>query len=185
MSRLCADIVQRVDELSHVRMEQVAVSFAQARKRDRYGVRAKLTPLRFEGGALVTTRYGRRWTIQRYYRGDCEVLYIATFYLPRFLDLSFREKLVTVMHELYHISPEFNGDLRRFGGRYHAHSRSVEYFDRKAEELADAYLQTEPPPEVYGFLKRNFRQLYEDFGGIVGMKIPVPKLIPLDDADAA
>ena len=30
-----------------------------------------------------------------------------------FLDQTFEEKLVTVFHELYHISPAFDGDLRR------------------------------------------------------------------------
>ena len=49
---------------------------------------------------------GRTWTLERLYEGDREMLYILTFYLPRFLDHSFREKLITVFHELYHISPE-------------------------------------------------------------------------------
>src|SRR5262249_176522 len=94
MRRLCEDISQRVNELEHVRMEQVAVTFAQARRRVSYGLQAKLTPLRFEGGRLVTRRRGKMWTIQRWYAGEMEMLYILTFYLPRFQEQSFREKLI-------------------------------------------------------------------------------------------
>ena len=40
-----------------------------------------------------------------------------SFYLPRFCDQSLDEKLSTVMHELWHISPAFDGDIRRLPGR--------------------------------------------------------------------
>ncbi len=86
-------------------MSQVAVAFAQTRHQALHGLQAKLTPMRFEGGALTTRRRGRTWTVQRLFHGQREMLYILTFYLPRFLDQSFREKLITVFHELYHISP--------------------------------------------------------------------------------
>ena len=185
MSLLCADIAARLDELSYIRMEQVAVAFAQARRRSVYGLQAKLTPLRFENGSLITVRGSRRWTIQRVYCGDREMLYILTFYLPRFLDLPFREKLVTVFHELYHIGPAFDGDIRRFDGRYHVHSPRQKEFDRAVERLVDAYLSTEPSPELYGFLRHNFQELHRRHGGIVGIKVPIPKLIPLDNARSA
>ena len=185
MTLLCADIAARLEELSHIRMEQVAVAFAQTRRRGSHGVQAKLTPLRFENGSLVTTRGSRRWTLQRVYCGDREMLYILTFYLPRFLDLPFREKLITVFHELYHISPAFNGDIRRFSGRYHIHSHRQKEFDRAVEQFLDQYLATDPPPEIYQFLQHRFRTLQEQYGGIVGIKVPIPKLIPLDESRSA
>ena len=77
---------------------------------------ATLTPLRFAGGRMHTFRRKRRWRIQRLYDPDGrEMLYILTFYLPRFLDLPLREKLTTVLHELWHVGPEFDGDVRRLG----------------------------------------------------------------------
>src|ERR1700687_2300102 len=88
MRALCEDVGARVPEFAHIRMDSVAVTFAQARRRVSYGLQAKLTPLRFEGGELVTRRAGRTWTIQRWYAGEVEMLYILTFYLPRFLDQS-------------------------------------------------------------------------------------------------
>ena len=113
MRRLCVDITQRLPDFRHVRMGEVAVTFSQARRRVMHGLQAKLTPLRFEGGALTTTRGGRQYTIQRWYADEQEMLYVLSFYLPRFLEQTFREKLITVVHELYHISPAFDGDIRR------------------------------------------------------------------------
>lgn len=179
MRLLCEDIAQRVAEFEHVRMEQVAVTFAQARRQVSYGLQAKLTPLRFEGGQLVTRRRGRLWTIQRWYAGELEMLYILTFYLPRFLEQSFREKLITVMHELYHISPRFDGDIRRLPGHYHVHSHSQKEYDEQMERLVDRYLASDPPEELFDFLRTGFRDLASRHGGIVGIRVPIPKLLPL------
>ena len=94
-------------------MRRVAVSFSQARSGTRAGMYATLTPLRFPGGRIHTVRRGRKWGMQKVkdHNGE-EMLYILNFYLPRFLDLPFREKLDTVVHELWHIGPKFDGDLR-------------------------------------------------------------------------
>ena len=179
MRTLCEDIAQRVEEFEHVRMEQVAVTFAQARRRVSYGLQAKLTPLRFEWGQLVTRRRGKMWTIQRWYAGDVEMLYILTFYLPRFLEQSFREKLITVMHELYHISPAFDGDIRRLPGHYHVHSKSQKEYDRQMDDLVDRYLKSNPPEALYRFLRTGFRELAAHHGSVVGIRVPIPKLLPL------
>ena len=185
VSRLCDDISQRLDEFSHVRMRQVAVTFAQTRSSTAYGLQAKLTPMRFQGGTLVTRRYRRDWTVQRLFHNNREMLYVLTFYLPRFLNQTFRDKMLTVFHELYHISPHFNGDIRRMGGRYHVHSHSREGFDRQMEEFVDRYLQLDPPRPLYQFLKSRFRTLHGRHGAVVGLQIPIPKLIPLNELKSA
>lgn len=185
MRALCDDVVARLDEFRHVRMDEVAVAFAQARRRVPHGLQAKLTPLRFEGGTLVTSRGRRTWTVQRLFHGDREMLYILTFYLPRFQDQPFREKFVTVLHELFHIGPRFDGDIRRMEGRYHVHSHSQRDYDRQMGELADRYLASGPPRELYEFLERPFRELADRHGGVVGLQVPIPKLIPVRDARVA
>ncbi|MEX0701573.1 MAG: putative metallopeptidase [Planctomycetales bacterium] len=183
--RLCKDIVFRLDEFGHVRMDEVAVAFAQARRRVSHGLQARLTPLRFQSGRLTTIRGGRQWTVERLFDGDREMLYILTFYLPRFLDQTFREKLITVVHELYHISPNFDGDIRRLGGRCHVHTHSQKQYDRRMGDLVDRYLAAGPPPELYAFLKKRFRALAAEHGRIVGVRLPVPKLVPLPDSKTA
>ncbi len=185
MLRLCEDVTCQLDEFLHIDMSRVAVTFAQARRRVLHGLQAKLTPMRFEGGSLTTRRHGRQWTVQRLYQGDLEMLYILTFYLPRFLEQSFREKMITVLHELYHISPQFDGDIRRMDGRYHVHSHSQREYDRLMEAFVDRYLGMKPPEDLYAFLRSDFRTLDQQHGGIVGMRVSVPKLIPLSDSRSA
>ncbi len=186
MRRLCRDLCERLPEdYGHVRMDQVAVAFAQARRRVPHGLQAKLTPMRFAGGSLVERRGSREWTIRRLFDGDREILYILTFYLPRFLDHPPLEKLVTVLHELYHIGPRFDGDIRRFDGRYHVHSHSQCEYDRLMEKHARRYLAARPPRQVWGFLEKSFHDLERDHGRILGVKVPIPKLVPMTHSRTA
>ena len=185
MLRLCTDITDRHPDYLHIDMSRVAVCFSQARSKALHGLQAKLTPMRFEGGALTSTRRRQTWTVQRLFVGKREMLYILTFYLPRFLDQSFSEKFVTILHELYHIAPEFNGDIRRFDGRYHVHSASQTEYDRQMEEHAREYLAMKPPMELYDFLHGDFQHLMDQHGSVVGLQVPIPKLIPVETKKSA
>jgi len=178
--RLADDMVHRLPRLEHIDLSRVAFSFSQTRKAVDHGLYASLTPLRFAGGRRHTVRHGRKWTVQRLVgESGEEMLYLLTFYLPRFLNQGFRHKLTTVMHELWHVSPRFDGDLRRFGGRFYAHGTSQERYDAQVEQLVDRWLSLEPPASVYEFLRYDFRQLVRRYGKVSGVKIPVPKLIPV------
>jgi predicted metallopeptidase len=179
MRRLCVDVTERLPEFRHVRMEEVAVTFAQARRRVMHGLQAKLTPLRFEGGALTTNHRGRVYTIQRWYADEREMLYVLTFYLPRFLEQTYREKLITVLHELYHISPQFDGDIRRLAGHYHVHSSSQKEYDRHMARMVDRYLSLKPPSSLHEFLRGSYSDLVAQHGRVVGVRMPIPKLLPL------
>jgi len=178
MRDVCRDMAERLPELAHVDMSRVAVSFSQARKPVLHGLYAKITPMRFQGGALHEERSGRRFTVQRVFDAEGrEQLYLLSFYLPRFMETDLEEKLVTVLHELWHISPEFNGDLRRFPGRCYAHTSSQQDFDREILKLARRWLAGNPPLEKYGFLRLGFRQLHQQLGPVYGARIRQPKLI--------
>jgi predicted metallopeptidase len=181
MRRLCDDIIHRLPELRHVDLSRMAISFSQTRKAVDHGLYAALTPLRFAGGSRHTVRHGRKWTVQRLVDpSGRDMLYVLTFYLPRFADQGFRHKLTTVVHELWHVSPRFDGDLRRFGGRCYAHTGSQKQYDAKVERLTDHWLSLEPPAHVYDFLRYDFRELVRRHGKVYGVKIPVPKLIPME-----
>jgi len=178
MDCLCADMAARVDLLAHVDMARVAVSFSQTRKATRHGMYASLTPMRFCGGQTHTIRGGRKWGVQRLCGPDGrEMLYILNFYLPRFLDLAFREKLTTVMHELWHIGPAFDGDVRRFPGRCFVHGSSQARYDAQVERLLDRWLASQPPESSYEFLRLTFDDLTARYGRIFGKKVPAPKLL--------
>ena len=180
MRCLCDDVVHRLPELHHVDLARVAVSFCQARKPASEGLYASLTPLRFAGGSTETMRRGRRWGIQRLIdSAGREMLYILNFYLPRFMDLAFREKVATLLHELWHIGPRFDGDLRRFRGRCYAHGGSQKRYDAVAERLAAKWSSLDPPESVCEFLREDFSGLVRRYGRVFGQRVRAPKLLAL------
>ncbi len=177
---VCADMAAQLDEFRHIDMSRVAVSFRQTRKRMSNGLYASLTPLRFARGQTHWIRRGRKFSIQRVEVDGREMLYELNFYLPRYLDLPFPEKLTTIAHEHLHISPQFDGDLRRFSGRYYAHSHAHAQFDAQAELLAQRWLAGGPEQSLYGFLQQDFLRLQALHGRIYGRWIAAPKLLPVE-----
>ncbi|MGL6196952.1 MAG: hypothetical protein ACRC2T_19235 [Thermoguttaceae bacterium] len=160
-------------------MSRVAVSFSQTKNSSAYGVFASLTPLKFEGGEEFTTRRGRTWRIQSLVREDgTNYLYILYVSVPRFMALSLSQKLETIVHELFHIGPNFDGDLRRFTGRCYAHGSSRKKYDLIVKSLLKEWLDMNPPPELWSFLQFDHRELQEKYGTVGGLKVPPPKLIP-------
>lgn len=177
---LCHDACTRLTELQHIDMQRVAVTFSQTRKQVSHGLYASMTPMRFEGGSLQDTSEEQHYTVQRLFDDDgCEMMYILRLYLPRFMQESFQEKLVTIFHELWHISPDFNGDLRRHEGRCYLHTHSQQQYDVSMAQLVAKWLQLSPSPSLYAFLQYDFNELQQRFGRIYGVKIAHPKLIPL------
>ncbi|MBP89789.1 MAG: hypothetical protein CMJ64_24295 [Planctomycetaceae bacterium] len=177
---ICADISQHVPELAHIDVNRIGFAFAQTRKAVMHGMQASLTPLRFEDGSLTGEYRGRPMRVQRVFDNDGrEMLYIYTVYLPRFTNLDFREKLITIFHELWHISPEFNGDLRRHSGRCYAHSHSQSEYDAHMAVLADRWLKLQPPEELFEFLRLDFAAIEQRYGRVFGMRIARPRLLPI------
>lgn len=179
MHRLCADIAARSAPFWHLDVSRLLFAVTQARNNRRHGLQARLTPLRFRHGALVHRRRQCIYQVQRYQVDGREMLYLVTFCLPRFLDQPFQDKLVTVFHELYHISPAFDGDFRRHKGRYRLHSHSQLSYDAQMQQFVQSYLHQSPPAELFTFLKGNFAQLQERYGSILGVIVPRPKIVPV------
>jgi predicted metallopeptidase len=177
--RLCGDIVTRCPDLAHIDVSRLLLSVTQARNGHNHGLQARVTPLRFRNGRLTRQRRGTVYQVQRYFVGDREMLYLITFYLPRFLDQDFSEKFITLFHELYHINPEFNGDFRRHGGRYSIHSHSQKEYDDLMAQLAREYLANGADPSLHAFFRLNFAQLLHRHGSVVGVMLPRPQIIPV------
>jgi hypothetical protein len=182
--RLCADIVRHCRDLQHIDVDRLLFAVTQARSADRHGLQARLTPLRFRNGQLTRRRKGTCYQVQRYFVDGKEMLYLVTFCLPRFLDQDFDDKFITLFHELYHISPAFEGDLRRLEGRYAIHSRSKREYDAHMADLARRYLSNGAEGSLHGFLRLNFAQLQHRHGSVVGVVVPRPRLLPVEGAAA-
>jgi hypothetical protein len=179
MRRLVADIAQRVPELAHIDVSRLLVSFTPSRNRSKFGLQARVTPMRFRGGAELRRYRGVPYGVQRYTVDGRDILYVVTFCLPRFLDQPFEEKLITVFHELYHIGPDFDGDLRRHPGRYSVHSHSKREYDSRMAELVQPYLDGHPEPGRFEFLRNRYAELWKQHGGVFGVVVPRPKLYPV------
>ena len=180
MRRLVDDVARRCATFQHIRVTQLLFGCTQARSGRSGGLQARVTPLRFRDGRLTRPRRGTRYQVQRYIIAGQEYLYLVTFCLPRFLDRAFDDKLVTLFHELYHISPDFDGDLRRHHGRCSVHSRSKKAYDKQMAGLAREYLASKPDQALHAFLRLDFGQLVRRHGSVLGIFVPRPKLVPVN-----
>lgn len=180
MERLIADIVCRMEEFSHIDPDRVLVCVSSTRGGGVHGTYAKIHPLRFAGGLqTMEVRRGRRTitcampTIS--HRGQ-EMLYVVYFLVPRFLNLSLREKLITVFHELYHISPEFNGDIRRFPGRNYAHGTSTRKYNAHMAKLVESYQEKGDNGGLVEFLEGDMAAIRARHKAMVGRKMAAPRI---------
>ncbi len=176
---LCVDIVSVCDELRHIDVSRVLFAATQARSDRLHGLQARLTPLRCHGGRLTRRRRGTLYQVQRYFVDGREMMYLLTIVLPRFLDGEFDEKFITLFHELYHISPLFDGDLRRHPGRYTVHSHSQHAYDKQMAAMAREYLGVRRDSPLHAFLRLNFAQLQHRHGSVIGVVVPRPRLLPI------
>jgi predicted metallopeptidase len=180
MRSLCEDVVLQSASFRHLDLSRILFTFTQARKGVRHGLQARVTPLRFRDGRETSRRRGRSYRVQQYQVEKKEILYLVDFCLPRYLDRAFEDKFVTLFHELYHISPQFDGDLRRHGGRYEFHTGSQKQYDRLMCALVRDYLTVGAEPKRYDFLRLTFDQLRARHGSVVGYRVPRPKVIPTE-----
>ena len=177
--RVCTDITRRCPPLAHIDPESVLFSFTPARNRSAYGLQARVTPMRFRNGYTARRSRGTVYQVQRYFVDGREMLYLVTFCLPRFLDQTFEEKLITIFHELYHIGERFDGDLRRHNGRCHVHTHSKKQYDGHMARLAAAYLANHPQPELLNALRLDSPRLRNAYAGVHGIAVPRPKMVPI------
>jgi len=177
------DIVATLDELRHVDLDRILLSIARARQSSKHGTYASCVPLRFEGGAAETRVGKRRFRMPALKYQEREVLYILYFMLPRFHDeQDYPEKLATIIHELYHISPEFNGDIRRFPGKNFVHGQSREAYHAEMRVLAQKYRAASPRAQDHEFLKVPFSELLKRPGGVVGLSVTKPRAVLVSPA---
>lgn len=179
LERLICDVVARTPELQHIAPEKLLVCVSSGRA-SRGGSLAKIHPLRFEGGERSVKAWrGRRSVLCTMpsitHRGE-EMLYVIYFLVPRFLELPFREKLITIFHELYHISPACNGDIRRFPGRNYAHGSSTRSYNLFMGQLVDRYLEATPDRSGLAFLEGDLSELRSRHSAIVGRRLQAPRI---------
>jgi hypothetical protein len=195
ISRLMQDIVRKTDLLSFIDLSEVLV-FARFGRSDAEGAFATchcLTLPESEPGYFFwrdrnTGELTRRseWFVTKspiVRIGPTTIKYLISFVLPRYTDQclersrkaefypgapSWIAKLDTIFHELYHIDPDESG-IRRFvraDGSDSLRSHGPRFYEEVAQ-MVKAYLASSPEPELYEFLKYDFPQLEQSYGGVV------------------
>ena len=188
LERLIAAITRRVDDFKHVDPSRVMVCVATTRSGGVHGAYAKIHPLRFENGARTTLVKRRRGSVRcditPVERQGVEMLYVIYVLVPRFLNLTLREKLVTIFHELYHVSPAFDGDIRRFPGKNYAHGSSRKKYNDRMAQLVARFLEHPDTADLVGFLEGDMAAIRARCGTLVGRRMAAPKLRIVPDENA-
>lgn len=135
VKRLVRDVAQRIPELAHVRASRVLVVAGEARRASR----ATIRPAHYRDTGRRSGADARRKPLIRV--NGRKILYVITLRPLWFLRSTPRERMHTVLHELYHASTRFDGTLHR--GRRHTRLPRAA-FDRKVRAMLDRYLTSAP-----------------------------------------
>lgn len=121
-------------EFAHVRASRILVVAGEARRASRGTVK----PLTFAGGRSTEKGTGRRKPVVKV--GGKRMLYSITLRPLFFRNSTPEERVATILHELFHISPTFDGTL----DRARRHARMGRDFSKSLRPLVERYLNECP-----------------------------------------
>ncbi|HOW81457.1 MAG TPA: putative metallopeptidase [Spirochaetota bacterium] len=168
------EAVRRYPSFGHIDLNRVQVCISSNRG-GRGGIYGKLVPLKFKDGSPVVRHRGKIFRMPDIVMNGVPQLYIIYFYMPRFFDLPPEEKIRVIFHEMFHISGDFNGDIRRMAAVKSAHGHSRDRFDSHfRNEILDfcEYVRQTP---FYNFLQLDSRGLKSRFNRITGARMKMPR----------
>ncbi|TAL31007.1 MAG: hypothetical protein EPN93_18455 [Spirochaetes bacterium] len=169
------EIAARSAAYAHIDAGRTLVCMSSNRAGGRGAIYGKLVPMRFKGGASTLRYRGRVYTMPRVMSGAREQLYVVYFYFPRFFNLPPEEKLRVIFHELHHIGPGFDGDIRRMARVKAAHGGSRASFDRQFEAHLNEFHAWIAGTPYYNFLSLDSMRLMGAFRRIRGRRLKMPK----------
>ncbi len=180
MSRICADMVERLPPLAHVDMTRVAVSFCQTRKGVSHGMFASLTPLRFAGGEREVVRRAVAPGASRESptREGAKCCTSSTSICRGFSiwSLPRRSRPRSTNCGTSGRSSTATCGASAAGAMLMAVRSGVTR--PKSRSLPPNGAQG-PPPTVYRFLEDDFRGLVRRHGTVFGTRVPIPKFVRL------
>jgi hypothetical protein len=163
----------------HIDMSRCLVLLSTNRKKTRSAIFGKVVPLRFKDGEDTTLYRGTLFQMPRVTVNQRDLLYLIYYYMPRFIDLPAEEKLNVMFHELYHISPLFNGDIRRMGEKKAAHGHSRDHYDSLYSDELREYLKIVRETPFMKFLNMNSKALFKHFK-ITANRMKIPKPVKIE-----
>jgi predicted metallopeptidase len=181
LTAIIAEIVQNTVSLNHIDISRILVCVGSNKSGRRGGLYGKLIPLRFENGSSLLKYRGRVYTIPEIVHNGTTCLYIVYFYMPRFFNLPWHEKLKVIFHELYHISPRFDGDIRRMGAVKTAHGHSKKHFDSLYDSELRSFMQYIRTTPHMHFLEMDSSSIYRRYRRVTAVKMKNPKPVIIND----
>jgi len=105
---LINNIICKLDEFSHIDLNRIILSFRNSSKNENNAYYAEIKCL----NKIVNEEESNGRLTKHYYcksilKNGIPAYYIIFFTIPDFINLDYKEKLITIIHELYHISPYF------------------------------------------------------------------------------
>lgn len=130
------DVARKLPEYAHIEASRILVVAGEARRASRATVR----PLAFSDSRGRISLDGKR-AKPVVEVGGREMLYVVSFRPRFFLRSTARDRVETILHELFHIAEEFDGTLHR--GRRHARLPGAA-FHEAFQPLVQRYLEVCP-----------------------------------------
>lgn len=174
LTKVMNDICSKTPEFSHINTNQVVLALSNTRNKSLYGTFAKIVPLRFPDGSDSKIHKGNIYRFQQLPVPGGYALYVIYFYFPRFFLHPFEKRLLTLIHELYHISPKFDGTVRRIGSRAHGASRNK--FNDNLQPIIDNYMRKLPDDDMLRIMRTDLPTLQQQ-GNLFAARISMPKAI--------
>lgn len=176
LTAITASVINSSPLFCNFDINRILICTSSNKSNSRGNIYGKLVPLKFKNGE-DTLRYNNK-----YYKmpsikfNDNTLLYVIYFYVPKFFDLSVKDKLNVIFHELYHINQDFNGDIRRMGEFKKAHGFSRKNFDLNYEdELNSYYNLLKQNDKAFSFLNMNMDSIKKNYTKIYSQKMKLPK----------
>jgi predicted metallopeptidase len=180
LTDLIKEIIIRSHFFSHIDTTKLIVCLSSNKKNGRGSIYGKLVPFKFKNGSDTVTFKGKYYSIPRITNNGTDILYAIYFHLPRFFDLPADKKLNVIFHELYHISPDFNGDIRRMGNVKKAHGSSKKRFDLKFENEVKSFYEYISKTYFLDFLRMDSKSLKNKYH-IYARRMKIPKPIVINN----
>jgi hypothetical protein len=108
------------------------------------------------------------------------MLYLIYFYTPRLFSLKPLDKLRVIFHELYHIHPSFNGDIRRLGANKASHGHSKKKFNDLFEAELYSFYEHIKDSRHYAFLEMDMRTIHAQYRSVLCRRMKLPKPVRLN-----
>ena len=179
LTQLIEIIILQTRIFNHIDIKRILICVSFNRSNNHGGIFGKLVPLKFKHGSDILKHNNRYYAMPRIIYNGTPLLYIIYFYIPKFLDLPPFDKLSVIFHELYHISPEFNGDIRRLAKVKASHGSSAKRFNSLFEDELKMFYKYISKTSYMNFLHMDTNYVWMNFNSVYCRRMKLPKPISI------